>query len=133
MTENKGYGEAIRRMAAERYPCQAIPYGAMAEIAKELGCSRQRVVTVLGAYERGRADRARTYCACGKELPNRQRALCLECRFVTLPCGECGSGVRRSAAALATKAKTYGERFTGIVFCNRECRDRYARGRPRGW
>ena len=53
----------------------------------------------------------------------REGAICYKCRWVELPCEQCGTMRRRSVATLAriqgrmTNLGTY----TGRVFCNQHC------------
>ncbi len=129
----------IQAALLERYACQAIPYGALTEIAMEFGVTRELVrVTANRAGITGRlhaADMKPTLLcgSCGvRPVIGKNSATCRECKFVTLPCAYCGAPVKRAAWMFTARAKRYGDKFTGEVFCDHACQGKKY-GREYGW
>ncbi len=114
-----------------RYPCQALPYGAQAELAKQFGVSAEWIRQVANRDGlTGRiSTRKITVCgSCGKEMDKRVRGICTACRRVELPCGNCGKPVSVLASTLAARINANEKRaaaglpvYTGNVYCNRRC------------
>lgn len=126
----KGKSEAIRGYLLEHYPCQAVPHGDLTVVADKFGVSRERVRQLANQLGMGRLQKDRpvlTCGGCGKVEPTGTKSLCFECRWVELPCNQCGELVRRSAARIAwrfgrTSQTPHGPaEYTGRVFCNRSC------------
>ena len=108
--------EALR----ERYPCRWLPWGASAQLAREFGVSRQMVHAVMrefGWIVTRERPQGRYQCVCGRIQASAD--LCDECRYVTLPCEQCGQPVRRLASLLARRLRSRESR--GRVFCNQGC------------
>lgn len=137
---------AIIAALQERYPCEAVPYGAFQSIGKELGVSREYVRRIAEANEfSGSRTKAgprvangvtnRACGRCGKPMTkNAKAALCFDCRFVELPCAQCGKLKRVSAARftiafsekrVAWRAAHNAPQSQGRVFCDRHCYGRW--------
>lgn len=124
-----------------RFPCQAVPHGALSEIGVELGVTRERVRQI--ANESGWGGRLpvvskKVIVACAQcgERPRRAASeFCRQCAWVVLPCTECGAPVRRLASRLVEQAGAGGDRrraligarpgYTAHVFCNHGCQAAY--------
>lgn len=139
MTKSEQIAEIIRR----RYPCQAVPYGALAAIAVEVGCTRELVRQVanrIGAVGRLYASRLQTICSsCGGPIGiGNKSGICRSCKWIELSCAACGQPVRRLASRLAwtngrpNRANGNTAIANGRAFCNRSCFGNWL-GRNFGW
>ncbi len=122
---------AIVAELQRRYPCQALPYGALAELAQQFGVSAEWIRQVANRYGlTGRiSTRKITVCGgCGNEMPKGSRGLCFPCRWIELPCNNCGKPKRVRAALIARRIDNAEKRhaagqpaYTGKVYCDRKC------------
>lgn len=128
--------DLIRAAIAERYPCQALPYGTETTLAKEFGCTRQLVSLVKNGMGYGGyvlPVKPKRLCAdCGEAPVITRSDYCKEHMTFELPCAQCGEPVKVQRAHYDwTRAKN--PRYTtGNVFCNYTCNGAYA-GRHYGW
>lgn len=117
----------ILAVLEERYPCKLAPRGTWRALGKEIGVSGERVRQVATEAGWSLVPRPpRLYqCACGRV--QRSARLCNDCRWVELPCEECGMPQKLSAATLATRTAHHPGpfKYTGRVFCNRSCFGRW--------
>ena len=125
-----------------RYPCAEIPFGAMAALAAEFGCSRELVRQCAKRldYSSVSVKQPKPRCPlCDAEYAG-TRDVCPACAWIVIPCVQCGKPVRRRAAKLAAAMGTTtgldcrGKPIThqGRVFCTRQCSGRWS-GLHRGW
>lgn len=152
MTESKA--NPIATYLAERYPCEALPFGALVEVGKVFGVTRERVRQIAKAngfasyrdQERetrvipGRAGR--TLCRdCGKPYGGKRfaenhvsRTRCPDCRWVMIDCAQCGKPKKvatydyishLSPATAQSRAEKGQPQYTGRVFCDHECQGRW--------
>ena len=130
---------SIEAAIESRYPCMALPYGALTDLAVEYGVTREWVRRVAGRIgatgtRTGNRPNARPRVSCGRcgkpfQNPPKSAAVCRDCRSVDLPCTFCGKPKRVSAASLARKVNEDARvmpggtsaRYTGRVFCDRQC------------
>ena len=122
---------AIVAELQRRYPCQALPHGAQAELAQQFGVSHEWIRQVANKYGlTGRiSTRTITVCGgCGKEMANKVRGICTACRRVELPCANCGKPKSVLASTLAARINASEKRaaagqpvYTGRVYCDRKC------------
>ena len=129
--------EQIREILLRRYPCAEIPYGALAEIAREVGSTTELVrqqALKLGMATSVPVSKEVRLCAGGCGTPvGPVKDFCNSCTWIDLPCEECGALVRRQASALANAVEGSRRRHertgnplaTGRAFCNRECFGRW--------
>lgn len=96
MTTTKA--DKVRAILARRYPCQAIPYGAGASIAAEVGLSRERVrqiANAAGLRHLPREAQSRGPCkGCGQPIPPGRQASAYcsnECGYLWLGVGQRGA------------------------------------------
>lgn len=129
--------EQIEAYLLRHYPCQATPFGALTEVGKKFGVTREYVRQIANAMGMGRLYKESRVCLeCGGEKAAASQ-LCQSCyqasRKVTLPCNNCGAPVTRSAAALVrriakdiTTSTPHGSAtYSGDVYCNRRCFGRW--------
>lgn len=143
----------MKAVIAKRYPCAALPTGALTDLAAEFGVSRERIRQI--AKEMGlhgtsgkRAKWTRLFCAeCGKRITKpleyfqargvEPPTFCGPCsaRPIPVECSACGKVVLKRRAVFErgvgisrTVDKRYGARF----FCSRPCMGRWA-GKAYGW
>jgi hypothetical protein len=111
----------------DRFPCRRAPHGTWDRIAKELGVSGERVrqFAVDAGWSVFRVGRPMYQCACGRTQQSAK--LCSACRYVELPCEQCGKPQRRSAETLAWRVAKFPrpQRYSGRVFCGRSCFGRW--------
>lgn len=124
--------ERILAALRQRFPSREVPVGAYVAIAARVGVSRQ-LVRKIGA-KAGYAvvpapKRAGPTCPrCGRRV-RFAGTVCRPCRWVTVACAQCGKPVQRRSAELDLRSRT--GRYTGRVFCDRECFSTFRTGRPR--
>lgn len=131
--------EQARELLLKRYPCQELPSGAISDVAREVGCSRNLVSMIamalgLVAAKGGRRILPRPLCAsCGSKMSHGAKSLlCGACKYITVLCAHCESPI----TMLATRVVLYSSgRYSGLRFCNRTCMAEYRHehniGRPR--
>ena len=141
--------DQIRSILAARYPCEAVPPGAMTDIANEIGASRElvrQVVSKSGYETPGSGPRAaapRSLCTeCGKPLRlNALRLHHTRCApKVEVACATCGNAkvipLKDVRARFIGSGKRRRERLgtedTGLWFCNHVCAGSY-QGKTYGW
>lgn len=122
----------------KRFPCEALPYGELSKLAKEFNVSRERVRQIArangfdGSHRVGiRADKI--MCGrCGKVLARvpKDGGLCIECRWIELPCVYCGTILRRRVSDLVRNVSSGLQ--TARVFCSRQHRAEWSRGKGIG-
>ena len=122
---------AIVEELHRRFPCQALPIGAQRELAKQFGVSPQWIQQIVNRYGfTGHVStRTVTVCGrCGKEIPKGSRGLCFPCRWIELPCSNCGKPKRVRAAEIARRIDGVEKRratgqpaYSGNVYCDRRC------------
>lgn len=127
--------EQARQLLLERYPCQELPAGALTEIAKEVGCSRNLVSQVsLALGMTGTTRKPRPICAsCSAEMTlGSKELLCRACKRITVLCDYCEAPIEILASTVVARSSG---RYTGLRFCSRPCMSAYRRehsiGRPR--
>lgn len=126
----------------ERFAAGVLPHGAMAQIAREVGCSREYVrqcANAIGFTERISRVQVQLCEICNQPLSRQNRSgIHQHCRSVELPCAWCGAPVRRLRSKQASQARNRPTidgvvvPFTGRVFCNYTCVGAYA-GTHYGW
>ncbi len=118
----------------ERYPDKRLPYGAAAEVAREVGVSRQLVFTVANrlGYERESRAPVRKCRQCNRST-RVQTGICARCsprkpQYIEVKCAGCDVMVRRLKSALNSQRASRG--YTGKIFHSRECAAAYYKGVP---
>ena len=127
---------AIAEALQRRYPCAALPTGALTDIGVEFGVSRQYVsqiashIGVIPGQSGPRHPRPRRFCgSCGTELSRGSKATtCRACTWVEIECSNCNALVRRSASTFARNMQRAAQfpdgtqgAYQGRAFCNRSC------------
>lgn len=123
--------EEIKAVIANRYYCGEYPTGALSDLAIEFGVSRQLVWQIAKSMGlKGPSTNVRRFlpivlCAvCGKQIKYQNKTgICQSCRWIELPCVNCGELLKRSANNLAKRngKSTNRGTYTGRVFCNQKC------------
>ena len=137
--------ELIARALRERYPCAALPPGAMTDLAAEFGVSRQRVqqiaknIGVSGTKGSRNARPVHICASCGEPMSRGVKSLmCRACKWITVSCDGCGVDIQRLASDLVRqvgqiKDTPYGgATYTGRSFCTKSCFGSWA-ARNYGW
>ncbi len=102
-------------------------------LGREVGVSGERVrqLATEAGWSLVPRQPVRYQCICGSV--QRSFSLCDNCRWVELPCEQCGKLKRVSAADLARRVARFPGplSYTGRVFCGRPCMGRWV-ARNRG-
>ena len=128
-------GERTLRIVAlltERYPCQAVPMGALKEIGEEVGVTREWVRQIANKYGfTGRIRAAELRApkpACPKcgERPARPHVrgqLCSVCNWIEWPCANCGKPKKVRTQDIVSRFNRTDDavKHSTRIFCNRHC------------
>lgn len=118
------------KLAVERYPCGALPRGALTLLAAEVGVTRERVRQVLRVESEmpflRKPPRLCKKCGVPAEAGS---PLCLDCSHPFVACVACGNLTRKSLGRILEAAKGAATRVpgdraavrTGRFFCDRRC------------
>ena len=145
----RGSGATVAILDAlrTRYPCEALPFGALTSLGVEFGVTMERVRQVAVAHGfagpgRGSRHAPHRVCAsCGMPMWNKAKsAVCRACGWIDVSCEQCGKPKRVPASRIASninRAPTLVPSgtmasYTGRVFCDRHCFGRWL-GEHHGW
>lgn len=109
----------------ERYPCQEIPYGQQALMAQEFGVSREYIRQIVKAEGMIKAPAKKfttptRLCECGQPAPRRSSEYCDDCRYITMPCAQCGRDFTVARVKIQ-QAFRHVKRQGGVRFCSKKC------------
>lgn len=100
----------------------ANPCVSLQTIGDHYGISRERVRKIIerAGEHKSHARRLPIFlCALCEKPTESKGGICIRCRWVELPCVNCGEMVRRRTASLTYPSRQ--QRYKGRVFCDRHC------------
>lgn len=127
MTRQTGVRDQVMEIVARQYPCGSAPDGALSEIAREVGVSRERVRQIvrsagIGWMPKHPAKVHRPCRLCGLPVMTPRKLHCEACRSIPAVCATCGKSFTMTATRLKTDLRDSRRRNAGAIFCSRACR-----------